>query len=81
MSRLIKDFIEVSDRQSLDQLIAELSAIRDRLPDGGSAEVRLRGDDRFGRHLCIVHQRPLNAAEADAESRYGACPVKLKRVA
>lgn len=80
MSRLIKDFIEVGDHQSLDALIAQLTAIRDRLPEGGEAEVRMRGDDRFGRHLCVITHRPLNAAEAGAEARHGARP-KLRRAA
>ena len=81
MSRLIKDFIEVGDHQSLDQLIAQLSAIRERLPEGGEAQVRLRGDDRFGRHLCVITHRPLNAAEADCEQRYGNHCQKLRHAA
>lgn len=82
MSRLIKDYIEVADHQSLDALIDQLSAIRERLPEQGEAKVRMRGDDRVGRHLCIVAHRPLTAEEADCESRYGHNnPVSLRAVA
>jgi len=79
MSRLIKDYIEVSDHQSLDQLIAQLSAIRDRLPEGGEGQVRMRGNDVYGRHLCVMFQRPLTHAEADCESRYSADDAALRR--
>lgn len=81
MSRLIKDYIEVGDCQSLDQLIAHLSAIRERLPERGEAEVRMRGDDRFGRHLCVVTNRPLTAVEAECEARYAPAPRKIRRAA
>lgn len=81
MSRLIKDYIEVADHQSLDKLIAQLSAIRDRLPDGGEGQVRMRGNDAYGRHLCVMFQRPLTDGEAEAEARYAPAPRKLRRVA
>jgi hypothetical protein len=81
MSRLIKDYVEVGDHQSLDQLIAQLSAIRSRLPEGCGAEVRMRGNDIYGRHLCVVFDRSLTAEEADCEARYASAPRKLKRVA
>ena len=79
MSRLIKDYIEVSDQQSLDQLIAQLSAIRDRLPEGGEGQVRMRGNDVYGRHLCVMFQRPLTDDEAACESRYRDEEVGLRR--
>ena len=81
MSRLIKDYVEVSDHQSLDELIAQLSAIRDRLPPGSTADVRMRGNDVYGRHLCVVSQRSLTAEEAACEDRYGAPDEALRRVA
>ena len=70
MTRLIKDYLEVGDRMSLDDLIARLTQIRDDLPEGAEANVRLRGDDHFGRHLVISFQRPLTAEERDCEARY-----------
>jgi hypothetical protein len=81
MSRLIKDYVEVGDHLSLDELIAQLEAVRKRVPAGGKATVKMRGSDAFGRHLCVVFDRPLNAAEADCESRYGSCLIQLRAVA
>ena len=70
MSRLIKDYVEVGDHTSLDALIERLVAIRDSLPPSAEAELRMRGDDIFGRHLCIAFMRPLTAEEAACEGRY-----------
>jgi len=81
MSRLIKDYLEVGDHLSLDDLIAQLEAVRDRLPDGAGATVKLRGNDAFGRHLCVVFDRPLNRAEAECEIRYGRSRARLRAAA
>jgi hypothetical protein len=81
MSMLIKDYVEVGTEHSLDALIARLIEVRDSLPADAEANVRMRGDDAFGRHLSISFMRPLNGEEADCVSRYGNCPVKLRRVA
>jgi len=82
MSRLIKDYVEVGDHTSLDELIGRLTAIRDSLPEKTDAELLVRGDDIFGRHLCIAFMRPLTAEEAACEGRYGqAGRPKLKRAA
>jgi hypothetical protein len=70
MTRMVKDYVEIGDRASLDDLIARLTELRDALPAGSDAEVRMRGDDVFGRHLCVAFMRPLNADEADCEARY-----------
>jgi len=70
MSRMVKDYVEIGDRASLDDVIARLIALRDTLPPGSEAEVRMRGDDMFGRHLCVAFMRPLNAEEAACEDRY-----------
>ena len=43
MSRMIKDYVEIGDHASLDSLIARLTEVRDSLPSGAEAEVRLRG--------------------------------------
>jgi len=71
MNRLIKDYVKIEDHSSLDELIAQLSALRDTLPAGTEAELRMRGDDVFGRHLCIGYLRPLTEEEAACEGRYG----------
>lgn len=70
MSRLVREFIEVPEYESLDRLIETLSAIRDSLPETHGAELRLRGDDVFGRTLVIGFHRPLTAEEAACERRY-----------
>ena len=70
MSKLVKDYIEVADQGSLDDLIARLIEVRDALPQGGDVQVRMRGDDVFGRHLSISFMRPQTAAEAECDARY-----------
>jgi hypothetical protein len=70
MSKMVKEFIEVKDVSSLDQLIEQLIAVRDSLPDGGGAEVKMRGDDIFGRQLSVAYFRPQTQEEAECDARY-----------
>ena len=70
MSRMVKDFIEVRDCSSLDALIGQLVELRDNLPKGAQPEVKMRGDDIFGRHLCVSFFRPQTAEEAECDARY-----------
>lgn len=70
MGRRVKDFIEISDYTSLDSLIKTLLAIRDTLPDEAEPELKLRGDDVFGRRLTITYLRELTAEEAECNARY-----------
>src|SRR5215212_9962389 len=70
MGRRVKDFIEISDYTSLDSLINTLTAIRDNLPADAEPELKLRGDDVFGRRLTICYLRELTAEEAECEARY-----------
>lgn len=70
MARRVKDFIEVSEYTSLDQLINTLTAIRDSLPAEAEPELRMKGDDVFGRRLSISYFRELTAEEATLDSRY-----------
>lgn len=70
MSRRVKDFIEVKDSGSLDSLIERLQSVRGDLPAGAEPEVTLRGDDVFGRHICISFFRPQTAEEAECDARY-----------
>jgi hypothetical protein len=82
MSRLIKDYVEIGEHASLDSLIARLTEVRDSLPTGAEAEIRMRGDDIFGRHLAIGFLRPLTAEEAACEGRYAETRrTRLKRAA
>lgn len=70
MPRRVKDFIEISDYTSLDRLIDYLKVIRDNLPEGADAELRVRGDDVFGRRLTISYFRELTPEEAASDARY-----------
>lgn len=70
MNRRVKDFVEIKDHVSLDQLIEKLIAVRDSLGDGAQAEVKLRGDDVFGRQLCVSYFREQTVEEAECDARY-----------
>jgi len=68
--RRVKDFIEISDYTSLDALIRYLETIRDNLPAGHEAELKIRGDDVFGRRLTITYFREQTPEETELEERY-----------
>ena len=70
MRRRVKEFVEISDHTSLDMLIRTLSAIRDTLGDGAEPEMKLKGDDVFGRRLSISYFREMTGDEAAIEDRY-----------
>lgn len=70
MTRMIKDYVQVGEFTSLDDAIARLTEIRDSLPAEAEAELSIRGDVSFGRHVCIGFMRPLTAEEAACEGRY-----------
>ena len=72
MRTRVKDYIEVSDYTSLDRLITTLTAIRDSLPETAEPELKMRGDDIFGRRLSISYWRELSAAEMAADAKYSA---------
>lgn len=70
MSGFVKDFIEIKDCGSLDALIERLTEVRDSLPEAAAPQVKMRGDDIFGRHICISYYRPQTADEAECDARY-----------
>jgi hypothetical protein len=70
VARRVKDFIEISEYTSLDKLIDYLKTIRDNLPEDADAELRLLGDDFFGRRLTISYSRELSPEEMERETRY-----------
>ena len=70
MSRRVKEFVDVEDQLSIDELIQKLSDIRKSLPEGADAELRLRGDDVFGHQLTISYFRDQTVEEAEIEQRY-----------
>ncbi|HEY8433251.1 MAG TPA: hypothetical protein VIK68_01425 [Sphingomicrobium sp.] len=71
MPRRVKDFIDISEFTSLDDLIRYLETIRDNLPAEHQAELKIRGDEVFGRRLTISYFREQTAEEVEIESKYG----------
>ena len=70
MPRRVKDFIDISEYTSLDDLIRYLETIRDNLPSEHQAELKIRGDEVFGRRLTITYFREQTAEEEELESKY-----------
>jgi hypothetical protein len=70
--RRVKDFIDISEFTSLDDLIRYLETIRDNLPPEHQAELKIRGDEVFGRRLTITYFREQTPEEVELESKYAA---------
>jgi hypothetical protein len=70
MSRRVKDYVDIEDHLELDELIAKLTELRDSMPGEADAELRLRGDEVFGRRITISYFRPQTDEEAEVEQRY-----------
>jgi hypothetical protein len=68
--RRVKDFIDISEFTSLDDLIRYLETIRDNLPPDHQAELKIRGDEIFGRRLTISYFRELTPEELELETKY-----------
>ena len=78
MSRRIKEFIEIEDHSSLDELIDRLTQIRASLPENCDAELKLRGDDVFGHRITITYLREQTAEELELEQRYAEAAKEAK---
>ena len=78
MSRRIKEFVDIADHVSIDDLITKLSAVRDGLPEGAEAELRLRGDEVFGRRITISYLREPTEEELECERRYAEATKEAK---
>lgn len=78
MSRRVKEFIDIREHVSLDELIGKLVEIRDTLPEECEAELRLRGDEVFGRKITVAYLRPLTEEEAAIEERYADAQKEAK---
>ncbi|HLO20698.1 MAG TPA: hypothetical protein VK192_09420 [Sphingomicrobium sp.] len=79
MKRRVKDFVDISDHVSLDDLIEKLTVVRDSLPDGSEAELRLRGDEVFGHRITITFFREQTEEEAEVEKRYSEASKEAKQ--
>ena len=69
MSRRVKEFVDIADHVSLDELIEKLAEVRASLPDNAEAELRLRGDDVFGRRITISYIRDQTAGRGASARR------------
>ena len=78
MKRRVKDFVDIADHVSLDDLIDKLTEVRDGLPDGSDAELRLRGDEVFGHRITISFFREQTEEEAEIEKRYAEATKEAK---
>ena len=78
MSRRVKEFIDIGEHISLDELIGKLAELRDSLPDEAEAELRLRGDEVFGRRITISYFRDQTEEEAECEKRYAEAAREAK---
>ena len=78
MSRRVKEFVEIADHLSLDELIEKLAEVRAGLPKNNAAELRLRGDDVFGHRITISYFRDQTAEEAECEKRYAEAEKEAK---
>ena len=81
MRTRVKDFIEVSDHTSLDRLITTLVAIRDSLPATAEPELKMRGDDVFGRRFSISYFRELTAEEMAIDAKYAEAAASAGAIA
>ena len=70
MKRRVKEFVDIVDHVSLDDLIGKLSELRDSIPEEAEAELRLRGDEVFGRRITISYFREQTDEEAETERHY-----------
>ncbi len=80
MPRRVKDFIEISVYTSLESLIRYLESIRDNLPENHEAELKMRGDDVFGRRLTITFSRELTSEEEAREAKYAAADPGIEKL-
>ena len=78
MSRRVREFVDIGDHLSLDDLIQKLSEVRDNLPHGSEAELRLRGDEIFGHRITVSYLRGQTKEEAEVEKRYAEASREAK---
>ena len=78
MSRRVKEFVDIANHVSLDELIQKLGEVRESLPQDAEAELRLRGDDVFGRRITITYFREQTEEEAETERRYAEAEKEAK---
>jgi hypothetical protein len=70
MTRRIREFVEIPDHSSLDEVIDTLVALRNNLPPDSDPVLRMLGDEVFGRRLSISFMRPQTQEEVACDARY-----------
>jgi hypothetical protein len=78
MTRRVKEFVDIRDHSSLDELIHQLTELRDGLPADSDAQLQLRGDDVFGHRITITYFRGQTVEEAKIERRYADAAKEAK---
>jgi reverse gyrase len=78
MKRRVKDFVDIADHVSIDDLIQKLAEVRDSLPKNADAELKLRGDEVFGHRITIAYFREQTREEAEIEKRYAEAAREAK---
>jgi hypothetical protein len=78
MNRRIKEFVDIDEHVSLDELIARLAELKGLLPEGSEAELKLRGDEVFGRKITIAYMREQTEEEAEMDRRYAEASREAK---
>lgn len=78
MSRRVKEFVDIADHCSLDELIEKLAEVQASLPKDCDAELRLRGDEIFGHRITISYFRAQTKEEAETEKRYADAAKEAK---
>ena len=73
MPRRVKDYIDISEYTSLDDLIRYLETVRTICPPDHEAELKIRGDDVFGRRLTITYFREPTPDEVQLEAEIFRC--------
>ena len=67
---MVREYVEISGCDTIEAVIAGLEAVKKQMPPGCSeAQVRLRGDDVFGRHILVTYSRPETEAELETTRR------------
>ncbi len=79
MKRRVKDFVDIPDQVSIDELIEKLAEVRDSLPQDAEAELRLRGDEVFGHRITVSYFRDQTDEEAEVEKRYAEASKEAKQ--
>ena len=78
MKRRVKEFVDIADHVSLDDLIEKLAEVRAGLPQECEAELRLRGDEVFGHRITISYFRDQTDEEAEIDKRYAEATRETK---